>query len=167
MRDARPGKSNRPKRRVDPSLRAAQRSFAGQQLAAALSMAHPHRHTAIANLQSVLGSAGLGGLAHPIRRLHNPGGSAEFPLGGRAPIRGEIPHLMRGFSTKAATAGIYPGSAEQLLNVWESLIDSGHLPAPQELPFRPHDLPYDRARLFQALMLRKPASLKNFRYHKN
>jgi hypothetical protein len=48
-------------------------------------MAHPHSHHAISTIQSVLGSAGLGGLAHPIRRLHNPGGSAEFPLIGKAP----------------------------------------------------------------------------------
>lgn len=50
--------------------------------------------------QEALSAVGMGGLAHPIRRLHNPGGDEMFPFGGDGPSL--VALLPKGLSREGA-----------------------------------------------------------------
>src|SRR6266545_5848913 len=78
--------------------------------------AHPepkqHRRSGgslLRGLQGGLETLGLGGAAHPVRRLHHPGGAMSFPAGGRARTFGREAGIVAG-------TGAYFGASWKMLD---------------------------------------------------
>jgi hypothetical protein len=103
----------------DTALARAQQSFRRDQQAAARSMAHPHHTHVKSSIQRGLEAIGLGGAAHPIRRLHHPGGQAVFPFAGRGVAGKALGRAVTMSKRERAVARAH-GVPESKLDQWDA-----------------------------------------------
>jgi hypothetical protein len=113
------GRTGRAPVQRDTALARAQQSFHREQQAAARSMAHPHHTHVKSSIQRGLEAIGLGGAAHPIRRLHHPGGQEVFPFVGRGAAGNALGRAVT-MSKRERDAARAHGVPESKLDQWDA-----------------------------------------------